>query len=910
MKSAKTAALSYVMNKKKWLRRFVAGVLIASVVVVSGADLSPVSAVDESVATFPASQIAAGAYHTCALVSNGTVNCWGNNQVGQLGTNGPGLASVPVRITEGALANKTVIQIAAGANHNCALISDGTVACWGENLQGQLGLGNTTNSNIPVEVTGGSLAGKQVIQISAGAMHTCAVITDGTVACWGENLQGQLGTSDNTNSTVPVMITGGAVSNKTVKAISAGGLHTCALLSDGTVACWGYNQYGQLGTGDTNNSNTPVAVTGGALTNKTVTDVVALGNHTCALISDGTTSCWGRNNNGELGTGDTTDRNTPVAVTGGALTNKTVTSLTKNGAYNTCAVVSNGTVSCWGRNNYGQLGTGDTTDSNSPVSIIGGAIANKRIKQISSGPNHTCALVTDGTISCWGFNFSGELGTGNTNNSNTPVAVVSSALKTATVAQISTGANHVCALKSEGTVACWGYGSLGQLGTGDTDSSNTPVAITGGALRSKTVTQIATGANHTCALQSEGTVTCWGFNESGQLGTGEITSSITPVAVTGGALANKTVTQITAGQDHTCALISDGTITCWGYNGVGALGTGDLIDSNVPVAITGGALTGKTVTQITAGSGHTCALLTDGTVACWGFNYAGGLGTGNTTSSETPVAVSGGALTGETVAQITAGGYHTCALISDGTVSCWGLNNSGQLGTGDLLDSNVPVAITGGAFTGVTISQITAGYQHTCALIADGGIACTGDGSYGQLGTGDNTDSNIPIAVTDGELTGNTVIEITAGNQHTCALISDGTVTCWGNNQFGQLGTGDNLDSNTPAEVRWPTRASATTKPIVLGTPRVGQKLRVNKGRWIGYPTPTFTYKWYACTAKVTQATQSIPGTCRVIKSATRSRFKLSSAQKGKYIAVLVTGVSTNTSATRWLSKTTTAKVS
>ena len=844
------------MNKKKWLRRFVAGVLIASVVVVSGADLSPVSAVDESVATFPASQIAAGAYHTCALVSNGTVNCWGNNQVGQLGTNGPGLASVPVRITEGALANKTVIQIAAGANHNCALISDGTVACWGENLQGQLGLGNTTNSNIPVEVTGGSLAGKQVIQISAGAMHTCAVIADGTVACWGDNYFGQLGTSDNTNSTVPVTITGGAVSNKTVKTISAGGLHTCALLSDGTVACWGYNQFGLLGNGDTNNSNTPLAVTGGALTNKTVTDVVALGNHTCALISDGTTSCWGRNNYGQLGTGDTTDRNTPVAVTGGALTNKTVTSLTKNGAYNTCAVVSNGTVSCWGHNNNGQLGTGDTTDSKSPEAVTGGTIANKRIRQISSGPHHTCALVTDGTISCWGWNFSGQLGTGNTNN------------------------------------------------------SNTPVAVTGGTLRRKTVTQIATGANHTCALQSEGTVTCWGFNESGQLGTGEITSSITPVVVTGGALANKTVTQITAGQDHTCALISDGTVTCWGYNGVGALGTGDLIDSNVPVAITGGALTGKTVTQITAGSGHTCALLTDGTVTCWGFNYAGGLGTGNTTSSETPVAITGGALTGETVAQITAGGYHTCALISDGTVSCWGLNNSGQLGTGDLIDSNVPVAITGGAFTGVTISQITAGYQHTCALIADGGVTCTGDGSYGQLGTGDNTDSNIPIAVTDGELTGNTVIEITAGNQHTCALISDGTVTCWGNNQFGQLGTGDNLDSNTPAEVRWPTRASATTKPIVLGTPRVGQKLRVNKGRWIGYPTPTFTYKWYACTAKVTQATQSIPGTCRVIKSATRSRFKLSSAQKGKYIAVLVTGVSTNTSATRWLSKTTTAKVS
>jgi alpha-tubulin suppressor-like RCC1 family protein len=789
------------------------------------------------------------------------------------------------------------------------LISDGIVTCWGNGANGELGTGNTNSSDVPVAVTGGALANKTVTQIATGYFHTCALISDGTVTCWGWGAYGELGTGTYNSSNIPVAVTGGALENKTVTQIATGGAHTCALISDGTVTCWGLGTDGQLGTGNTNSSDVPVAVTGGALANKTITQIATGGGHTCALISDGTVTCWGNGADGQLGTGNTNNSNTPVAVTGGALENKTITQIATGGAH-TCALISDGTVTCWGWGTDGQLGTGNTNSSDVPVAVTGGALANKTVAQIATGNGHTCALISDGTVTCWGLGADGQLGTGNTNSSNIPVAVTGGALENKTVTQISTSWNHVCALKSEGTVACWGYGGLGQLGTGTNNSSNTPVAITGGALRRKTVTQIATGANHTCALRSEGTVTCWGFNESGQLGTGEITSSLTPVAVTGGALANKTVTQITAGQDHTCALISDGTITCWGYNGVGTLGTGDLIDSNVPVAITGGALTGKTVTQITAGSGHTCALLTDGTVACWGFNYAGGLGTGDLSSVNVPVAITGGALTGETVTQITAGGYHTCALISDGTVSCWGLNNSGQLGTGDLIDSNVPVAITGGAFTGVTISQITAGYQHTCALIADGGIACTGDDSYGQLGTGDNTDSSIPIAVTDGELTGNTVIEITSGNQHTCALISDGTVTCWGNNQFGQLGTGDNLDSNTPAEVRWPTRASATTKPIVLGTPRVGQKLRVNKGRWTGDPTPTFTYKWYACTAKVTRATQSIPGSCRVIKNATRSRFKLSPAQKGKYIAVLVTGVSTNTTATRWLSRTTTAKVS
>jgi alpha-tubulin suppressor-like RCC1 family protein len=465
-------------------------------------------------------------------------------------------------------------------------------------------------------------------------------------------------------------------------------------------------------------------------------------------------------------------------------------------------------------------------------------------------------------------------------------------------------------LISDGTVTCWGWGADGQLGTGNNNNSNVPVAVTGGALANKTVTQIDTGYAHTCALISDGTVTCWGWGASGQLGTGNNNSN-TPVAVTGGALANKTVTQIATGGEHTCALISDGTVACWGNGAYGQLGTGDNNNSNIPVAVTGGALANKTVTQIATGGariatggGHTCALISDGTVTCWGWGNYGQLGAGDTNDSNIPVEVTGGALANKTVTQIATGNGHTCALISDGTVTCWGWGPDGQLGTGNNNNSNIPVAVTGGALANETVTQIATGGGHTCALISDGTVTCWGWGGDGRLGTGNNNNSNIPVAVTGGALANKTVTQIATSNIHTCALISDGTVTCWGSGGDGQLGTGNNNDSNVPVAIVWPVQAVNTVRPTITGQARVGKRLTVNKGTWTGTPTPKFTRKWYACTAKVARPTQTIPGTCQLIVGATKATFKLTTAQKNKFIAVRVTGRSRGTTATSWLSKT------
>ena len=480
----------------------------------------------------------------------------------------------------------------------------------------------------------------------------------GQRSAWGSYCL--LGWGEQYSSSVPIPFGRGALAGKTVTNITAGQSHTCAVLSDGTAACWGDNDYGQLGNGTNNNSNTPVAVTGGALTGKAVTSITAGQYHTCAVLSDGTAACWGYNNFGQLGNGTTTNSNTPVAVTGGALTGKAVTSITAGDAH-TCAVLSDGTAACWGWNDFGQLGNGTNTDSNTPVAVTGGALAGKTVTNITAVGNHMCAVLSDGTAACWGWNGSGQLGNGTNTDSNTPVAVTSGALAGKAVTSITAGDAHSCAVLSDGTAACWGYNGYGQVGNGTNTISNPPVAVTSGALAGKTVTNITAGHGHSCAVLSDDTAACWGWNGSGQLGNGTNTDSNTPVAVTSGALAGKTVTNITAGDGHSCAVLSDGTAACWGYNGYGQLGNGTTTNLNTPVAVTSGALAGKTVTNITAGQSHTCAVLSDDTAACWGWNGSGQLGNDTTTNSNTPVAVTRSAFA------LLASGSQTLVGVSDGS---------------------------------------------------------------------------------------------------------------------------------------------------------------------------------------------------------------------------------------------------
>ncbi|CAB4875405.1 unannotated protein [freshwater metagenome] len=365
-----------------------------------------------------------------------------------------------------------------------------------------------------------------------------------------------------------------------ISLLAAGNGHSCTVRADTTVQCWGANDSGQLGDGTNLDSNVALVVSGiggtGALSN--VVSVTAGGVHSCALLADGTVQCWGYNGEGELGDGTTIDSNAPVVVSGLS----GVVSIAAGDSH-TCAVLSSGAVWCWGANAFGQLGDGTIVDASVPVNVKdpAGTGSLSGVAMVAVGDSHSCAVSSAGGAFCWGYNFFGQLGDGTTNRSSVPVVVADAAGTgvLSNVSSISVGADHSCVLSAVGGVLCWGYNDDGQLGNGSTTASPIPVVVSGasgtGALAA--VTAISAGSYHTCALTSAG-VLCWGYNDDGQLGNNTTTSASHPVVVSGLIGAGS----ISGGGTHSCAL-SSGVVQCWGDNTLGQLGNGTFVSSPVPV---------------------------------------------------------------------------------------------------------------------------------------------------------------------------------------------------------------------------------------------------------------------------------------------------------------------------------------
>ncbi|MCB1174040.1 MAG: hypothetical protein KDK39_10760 [Leptospiraceae bacterium] len=377
------------------------------------------------------------------------------------------------------------------------------------------------------------------------------------------------------------------------------------------------------------------------------------------------------------------------------------------GSEHTCAVLSAGNVRCWGNGTYGRLGYANTShigDDETPASV-GDVTVGGTVTQISAGGTQTCVLLNTGNVRCWGEGTTGRLGYANTNaigDDETP-ASANDVNVGGIVTQITAGGFHTCALLNTGNVRCWGDGTSGYLGYANTNTigdDEFPFSA-GDVNMGDVVTQIAAGGYHTCALLNTGNVRCWGLGSSGRLGyanTNDIGDDESPVSV-GDVNVGGTVTQIAVGGGHTCALLNTGNVRCWGAGADGRLGYANLnnIGDDETPASAGDVNVGGTVTQIAAAGSHTCALLNTGNVRCWGNGGNGRLGYANTITigdDETPVSA-GDVNVGGTVTQIAIGGGHTCALLNTGNVRCWGTGGVGRLGyanTNDIGDDETPAS--------------------------------------------------------------------------------------------------------------------------------------------------------------------------------------------------------------------------
>ena len=801
----------------------------------------------------PYSVLSVGDVSACALLTNGWVQCWGANDFGQLGVGSADSGShLPAYV--GGL-TQSIVSVGVGRFFGCALSArGGQVSCWGDNGGGWLGDGTNTAHYVaaPVKIGGAAVTGVKVL--SVGRNHACAVHNSGVVACWGSNSRGQLGNKSSTDSSTPTVVvqsSGAAISG--FVDVAVGDSHSCALKSDGTVWCWGSNDQGQLG----NNDYSFTATTGAVQTLVAHARSLAAGhNHACAVLTDGTASCWGSDDFGESGYyADPTVNHSkpPYSWVGSVVGASNLKAISVNGD-NSCALSAAGQITCWGRNDFGQLGgtiTGDGSYVPIPINLNQNAVA------ISTGAGTTCATLDNGQVYCWGDNLGGEAGdaTSTAYTAANPHLVALAAKAMAEPPMASSTAYSSCALNGSNnsgqpSAKCWGFNGDGEVGDGSGISPRLAPTLT--STMGHWPTALTSGWDYSCSLESNGSGQCWGNSWEGALGYGDpgTDSRLTPSQGIISGNLNDSGVAMSAGYDSTFALLSNGTILAWGGNSYGQLGDGTTTNRHTPVTVYGiGSTNGiaKPAIAIAAGAYHACALLGDGTVACWGYGSGyGQLGTGSFVDSHVPVATA--PLAGKAIA-IAAGWYHTCALLDDGSVQCWGYNGVGSLGTGNTTSSPSPVRVswsdscahpacsTGAALANgcgsgasqvcaadpycctanwdsICVSEVTsiaqetcggntgavaltAGAYATCALNNDGTVSCWGYNAFGNLGDGTTSNRLNPWQVSG---VGN-ASSATSNYYDSCAGKADSTVWCWGGNAYGQLGDGTETDRHSPVQV-------------------------------------------------------------------------------------------------------------
>lgn len=648
-----------------------------------------------------ANGVGAGAAHSVALQTDGTIKTWGSNDFGQLGNGAANTADVTAPAALSGASLPLFSAIAVGAHHTLAL-AGGDVWAWGANGDGQIGQTTLLFNATPSKISG--LTG--VIALAAGENHSLALKSDGTVWTWGRNAQGQLGNNTKVGSATPVPVLA-SVNNplKGITAIAAGGEHSLALKSDGSVLAWGSDWAGQLGNGSAAGS----ALMPGAVLNLAEVKAISAGNaYSLALKTEGSVWAWGYGAAGQIGNGSSLANQTPIAVDNNL--NSGVTTLAA-GDNHAIAIKADGAVYAWGNNNRGQLGEGMLTFRQEPIDLTDPDI--NSATTVTVGAYH---LLTKNAAKTkvWGSNWLGQLA-----DTSDYLDTPTEATAFSSMAAAAAGYGHTLTLQSDGTVQAVGGNWAGQLGDGN--SSPTPIRTPVTVSNLRTPTALAAGGQHSLAITKDQTVVAWGANDAGQLGDGSAIPKTSPVSVN--TLSGATA--LAAGYAHSVALKTGGSVWTWGNNLFGQLGDSLTANRLVPAQVPSlGA-----VTQIAAGMYHTLALV-GGEVWAWGSNSAGQLGDSTTVDRRAPVKVP--SLPG--ITKIVAGSHHTLALKSDGTVWAWGRNDYGQLGDASLAYSSTPLLLA--LKDDAKAQDIAAGDGYSVILTTNGKIQIMGDGRDGELGLG------------------------------------------------------------------------------------------------------------------------------------------------------------------------------